>query len=277
MIHLALGFQILYLELLGILRNNKRVQHRLLPVDFLRSVAIIGVIVTHVYSYNLTNATNYAIWNYLHFVVVAFVFCSGFVMTAKYQYVLTDVTKIFVWYKKRFVRLLIPFYLYLFVHYTLWFLFPHFFSGLGLEKSPAFLLQSLLLIGGINLNWLPLLFIQLTILFPLFIFLIRKRNFLICYVVFAIMTTLFFTIQTFPYGYYRLVMWIPWSLILLLAMKNSKKYILFSAISFTLFSILYMLFQTLHRSLTLIDHKYPPDFYYLSYATSITLLIFSKK
>jgi len=261
------------------------VQHRFLPIDFLRSVAIFGVIVTHVYSYNLTNPTNYFIWNYLHFVVVAFVFCSGFVMTAKYKHFFIDMTKTLVWYRKRFIRLLVPFYIYLFTHYTLWFLFPHFFSGLGLEKSSTFLLQSLLLIGGVNLNWLPLLFIQLAFLFPLFTLLVRKRNLVICYLAFAILVTLFFTIQTSTaYSYYRFVMWIPWSLILLTAMYfyskekekiNSKKYVLLIAASFAIFIILFMLFQTLHRSLTLIDHKYPPDFYYLSYATCMTLLVYS--
>lgn len=262
------------------MENKNRFYH----IDFLRAVGIIGVMLTHVYSYNITNKLTFFIWNYLHFVVVAFVFCSGFVMIAQYGHLFTNIHNILSWYKKRILRLLIPFYIYLFFHYALWFLFPNFFTGLGLEKSPVFILKSILLIGGTNLNWLPLLFIQLALLFPLLLRLFPKRLLITSYVLFATFTTAFFTLEQFPYNYYRYIMWIPWSLIIILAVQiyyfeqkkiQIKKYIQIVCFSGLSFIILYLFFKNFNHSLTLIDNKYPPNFFYLSYATSITFLFLS--
>lgn len=253
-------------------------------IDFLRSVAIIGVIAIHTLSYHLTTSIITFIWNYLHFVVVAFVFCSGYVLTARYKDSFTSFSKTILWYKKRCIRLLAPFYFYLIVHFSLLFLFPQYFSGLDLQKSPDYILKSFFLIGGANVSWLPLLFLELTLLFP--IFMRAKKNFLFFYIAFSIFVTIFFTIIIFPYNYYRFVMWIPWSFIFLFSIfvakteqghsSNSKiNYIFFIGclVSGLLFLILNVLGPSFHRSFTLIDHKYPPDFYYLSYAFFITCLL----
>lgn len=255
-------------------------------IDFLRSIAIIGVIATHVLSYNLTNPLNFFIWNYLHFVVVLFVFCSGYVLTLHYKNNLTTASDILKWYKKRFVRLLVPFYIYLLIHYLLWILFPHYFSGLGLTKNLHLLLQSIFFIGGIDLNWLPLLFLQLTLLFPLFIKIFTKKTTVILYVLAAIGVTAYFTISPFPHTYYRLVMFIPWSLILLYSMYISKKeqmdtdlsnninrYFKALFVGAVVFISLFVYYSSGHISFVLTNHKYPPDFYYLSYAFTMSLIM----
>ncbi len=259
---------------------TKRLDH----IDFLRAITIIGIIAVHTLQYDLNSPLITFIWNYLHFDVVAFVFCSGYVLTARYQDSVTSLSKTISWIGKRMIRLIIPFYIYLAAHYILWFLFPHYFSGLGLQKSVPFLVSSIIFIGGIDINWLPLLFLQLTLLFPLFMIGLKKKTPILSLFVFvSLCITLYFTIVPFPYAHYRTVMWIPWSLVLLLSMKTAMKerqnnsrmrnYVLISLLGFVVFSIISFIWAPAHQHVRLIDHKYPPDFYYLSYATGTTFLI----
>lgn len=248
---------------------------RFLHIDFLRAVAILAVISIHVFSDNITSRLNFYIWNYLHIIIVAFVFCSGYVMYAAYAPKITTWFGILTFYKKRLLRLLLPFYYYLIAHFALMLLFPKFFSGLGLIFSWNFIWQSVTLVGGINLNWLPLLFLQLAVLFPLLVFAFAKKKILFwLYVVVAFLVTIGFTIWQFPYSHYRAVMWIPWSLFLVIPwyfyQKEQKKftavpYLSISLISGIFFVGLYFLWMHLGRSLTLIDNKYPPNFFYILY------------
>jgi len=196
-------------------------------------------------------------------------------MYAAYAPRLVNIASVGAWYKKRLIRLLLPFYWYLAVHYALMLLFPTLFSGLGLQKSWKFIFQSITLIGGINLNWLPLLFLQLAVLFPVLVLLQRKKNVLFwLYLCVAFFLTVFFTIWQFPYSAYRQVMWIPWSLFMVLPWyfyeRERKKYsplpyFLLSALGATCFAFLYIVWIHLGRSVTLIDNKYPPNFFYITY------------
>lgn len=244
-------------------------------IDFLRAFAILAVIVIHVFSDNLTNKLNFYIWNYLHVIIVGFVFCSGYVLYAGYGHKLTKFSLILSWYKKRLIRLIVPFYWYLLAHYGLMLIFPKFFSGLGLTLSRDFIFQSITLIGGSNLNWLPLLFLQLAILFPLLVVIFHKfRKLFWTYIGVAILITVGFTIWQFPYNHYREVMWIPWSLFLVIPWyfvlreqkkKSSLVYFFLAMISAVCFVVLFVTWQHIGRSLTLIDNKYPPNLFYISY------------
>lgn len=253
-------------------------------IDFLRAIAIIGVIITHVLSYHLSDKTIYFIWNYLHFVVGMFVFCSAYVLSAHYQNKLMTIRDTFRWYKKRIIRLLVPLYIFIGAYYALWVVFPNFFNGRGLVRSTHFVLQSFLLTGGLDANWLPLLFIELTLLFPILLMLMRKK-WGYTYVFFALLVTLWFTIVPFPHEHFRPVMWIPWSLILwcgiyaqqfeerkVTDVEDNSLYVktfIGGAITFT---TLFIWWSTKHSSFVLFNHKYPPDFYYLSYTFMLTSL-----
>ena len=261
-------------------RSKSFMKKRLDYIDFVRAIGILGVIAIHTFSYNLTSPINNFIWNYLHFVVVAFVFCSGYVLTYFYKNSFPNFSTTLLWYKKRILRLLIPFYSYLLIHFALFFLFPQFFSGLDLKKSWDFFFKSVFLTGGVGIGWLPLLFLQLTLLFPIFLLLFKKRILLISYIIFASLTALFFTIQTFPYSYYKYVMWIPWSLILIFSMYaafneplKQKLYVKIAVVSGIVFLFLTHVLSFHHKSLSLIDYKYPPSLYYLSYATFMSSLL----
>ncbi len=261
---------------------KKRFEH----IDFLRAVAIIGVIAIHTLSYKLNNSVYYLMWNYLNFVVVSFVFCSGYVLTAIYKEKFRTDFVIASWFKKRISKLLIPFYIYLAVHYFLWMMFPQFFSGLGLQKNSMFIVKSVLLIGGVDLNWLPLLFLQLTFVFPFLVKGLHQKKYLYIYMAFSFLVTIYFTIFRFPYGYFRFVMWISWSVILLISMyifseehtdnhslQTIKRYAKWAAACAALFGGLMAAHTFFGRSFQLVDYKYPPGFYYILYGLSISFLI----
>ncbi len=257
-------------------------QKRFVAIDFLRAVGILGVIATHVFSYNLINPLNTFIWNYLHFVITSFIFCSGYVMYVAYKEKVDTVGKTVSWYKKRLVRLLQPYYIYLLAHVGLVFFFPVYFNGLGIQLNWKYITQSLLLTGGINENWLPLLFVELAFLFPILLFLLKRAKPLFsAYVVIGLVVTVVFTLHPFPYSLYRWVMWIPWSLVFVLSWyfahrqtkSTMKIYLGISVVSAVLFAGLFVWFGSLHRSLTLIDNKYPPNLFYISYEFAVSFML----
>ncbi len=254
-------------------------------VDILRAFGIIGIILIHILTYNLGSPINKFLWNNLQFVVISFVFASGFVLAYFYENAFTSISKILSWYKKRFIRLLVPFYLYLILHNVLWLAFPDIFSGLGLSKSIDYFVKSALLFGGTNYNFLVVLFIVLTLLFPLFTNFFNRKKILYFYVFVSIIITLIFTFFGSPYSLYRFTMWIPWSLVLIFAMyiaikskmdKNTidtnKRYLFFGTLFFILFLGLYVLNSNMGKSLFFYSHKYPPDFYYLFFGLFLTCL-----
>lgn len=257
---------------------------RIEEIDFLRTVSTIGFIAVHVLSFNLADKYNLLVWNYLHFVEVGFVFCSGYVLAARYQS-FANWQEIKKWYGKRLARLLVPFYLYLIVHYIIWFLLPGYFGGIGLKKSLAFVAKSIFLVGGVDLGWLPLLFLQMAILFPIFI-MIRKKKFAFLLIsIFSLLTAGIFMAAPFFKPYYRFVMWIPWSFVLLLSIsaytKESvdrkrpeliKRRLLVGLVALVLFLVLFLFWNT-KGSENLTSHKYPPDLYFLSYGIGMSSLI----
>ena len=252
-------------------------------VDLLRAFGIIGIILIHILTYNLGSPINNFLWNNLQFVVISFVFASGFVLAHFYENAFTGISKTLAWYKKRFIRLLVPFYLYLTLHNILWLAFPDIFSGLGLSKSIDYFVKSALLFGGTNYNFLVVLFIELTLLFPIFTNFFKRKKILFLYILFSGLVTLGFTAFGSPYSLYRFTMWVPWSLVLIFAMyiaikskmdKNvidtDKRYLIFGILFFVLFLGFYVLNQINGKSLNFYNHKYPPDFYYLFFGLSFT-------
>jgi len=257
-------------------------------IDFLRAISIVGVIAIHVAAFNLSTTTAFFAWNYLQFVVVAFVFCSGYILANLYNTEFSTVSGVTVWLKKRLSRLILPFYLYFLTHLSLWYFFPNFFSGFGLRKSLSFILNSLLLTGGIDLNWLPLLFLELMLVFAVLLFIKGKVPYFLGYLVFSFIISLVFTFFDSFAQFYRWIMWIPWSLVLLVALKISslehqskfpeKKYVLLGSLFLSLFLVLFVIYGLTGRSLIFREHKYPPDLYYLTYSLGLTMfsIILSK-
>lgn len=256
-------------------------------IDFLKAIAIIIVMITHVLSYNLGNQITNIIWNYLHFVVPAFIFCSGFVTYQKYKNTSWTVSSSWQWFTKRIPRLVLPYYLVILLHYTLWYLVPHIFSGNGLTKSIDFVLRSTVFVG-VDYGWLPLLFIELMFVTPLYLNAFKKRGTRLLSIGISLASALTLLFIHIPVDF-RIVMWLPWSLILLLSFaaaehKDNRTSLIPTRTAYIVsicFSLTAWLFidSFLHfhgRQTTLTLHKYPPDIYYLSYGAglgSILLLI----
>ncbi len=254
---------------------------RFYHIDFLRAISVIIVVIIHVLSYNLNNSVHYFYWNYLNFVVTAFVFCSAYVLEVGHGKKINTSNELITWWKKRLSRLLIPFYIYLLFHYLLWIIFPNFFTGSGLQKSLSFLIKSIFLYGGVDANWLPLLFIELALIYPLLKAIQKNKKLLILYMAFSLLITGFYTYSTIIsqslYRYYRSLMIIPYSLVALLAMRlvnkdSFKKYLVI--IFFSLLSFLILLFfWPILGKISLFNQKYPPNLYYLSYSLMLTLVV----
>lgn len=258
--------------------NKIRFEH----VDFLRAIAIVGMIVTHALSYNLGTDRINTLWNYLHFVVPLFIFCSGYVMYSQYKSIRWSWSTVLPWYKRRITRLLIPYYAFTLLHYALWLVIPAYISGLGLSKAPQFLSASLLLVG-VDYGWLPILFLELMLVTPLYLIMMKIRWIrVVVPLCLAASTLLLLFIRSIGIDY-RFYMWIPWSTILLLsfaAAKNDegklRKPIIFTMIgasAFAIFAFEYWILSSLHLPLTLTLHKYPPDIFYLSYGVGMGCLL----
>lgn len=156
--------------------KEQPVRERMYSIDVLRAIATVIIVVTHVLQYHLHDFLTTFVWNYIHFAVVLFVFCSVSVLLPAVERMEMNVASLFAWCKKRFWRLIKPFYVYIAAHALLILLLPSIFNGNGLKLTPRFLLDSITLSGGINFNWLVLLFIEIALVFPLIYKVSQKKK-----------------------------------------------------------------------------------------------------
>jgi len=255
------------------LKQSVSTTNRFFQIDFLRAIAILGVMLTHSLAIFLGSTVINTAWNYLHFVVVAFVFCSGYVTVSTYKHI-NNGKSLLIWYKKRFARLYLPF-----IIYTIIYIILHL-----THSSSRYLFDSLTLVGGIDVGWLTLLFLQLALLTPIIIRISNKHKFsrilLIAFAIFTLITT-FIRIPTL---YSRSFAWFPWLFIFLLGIyisQNEKNnyihtryYFFIGIISICLWFLFSHLLNNLHQPLTLTLHKYPPDMFYFLYGIGINCLLF---
>lgn len=237
---------------------------RLPEIDDIRGISIILMILIHTNAYFLSNKISYFTLELSQFAVVAFIFCSAYLFYLKQQvYGWGDFLN-HLW--KRIKRLVIPYYIFFAVYYL--------FLVLKEPKKLTFpyITQNVFVIGGLDFNWLVLLFIELAILMPFISYLFeKKRLWFYMYTFLAFLSSLVFLKYT-PLSYYRFIMWLPWSLILIYTFlfdrlrKQKKLFWLITAISFLLYILLPLLvLKPLGRSLFMYDNKYPPNLYHLSY------------
>ncbi len=234
-------------------------------IDFLRGFAMLAMILIHTSYYFIGDRTASFLWNYAQFAVPIFVFCSAFLFVQKEDFTNTSWKDLIQFYKKyipkRLLRLLIPYYTFIpFFFLVLFFVEPG-------KLTISYILQSLLLVGGIDINWLVLLFVQLTLLFPLYQFLhqnYKEKSFLLpIFLLFFILFTFYQDIAVS----YKWVMWIGWSFFFFVA-KAILKFRDDNKMQLKYFTLLLIPWSILHWGLSptlLITHKYPPDTYFLFY------------
>lgn len=188
-------------------------------IDTLRGISIIGMIIVHTGAYFLTNRFVSSIWNFSEFVVPVFVFCSSYLFFKKYTH---GVIQYISYFKKRVFRLLIPYYIFLlFFIPTMLFFNPKLITG-------AYILNSFLTIGGVDISWLVLLFLCLTLVL-LFMNYIRKYKLLFeIYFIVSLLYSCVIMMYSFPIPY-KYIMWFPWSFVLYftvyyLQIESKKRY-----------------------------------------------------
>jgi peptidoglycan/LPS O-acetylase OafA/YrhL len=246
-------------------------------IDILRGLAVFAMILIHTNTYFSNNKIAYFLWDYSQFAVPVFVFCSAFVFF-KISSVKNDVYN-FEYFKKRLSRLFIPYYIFL------CFYLPYLFFTKPSTLDLNYFLKSIFVLGGVELNWLVMLFTFFTFIMPVIQHISLKNKpllgilFMTSWCVGILL--LFFK---FPF-HYRWIMWLPWTTIIIFswffAKFEEQKWmtqivILLSGLTFF---ITWNIQNALNHPLTQFGNKYPPNLFHLSYGIlGITVLyVLAKK
>jgi peptidoglycan/LPS O-acetylase OafA/YrhL len=237
-------------------------------IDSLRGFSMIVIIFTHATAFFPSDRFVSTLWNWSNFAVPIFIFCSVYLFLQKNS---GQSLQFLTYLKKRFFRLLLPYYIFL----------PFFLLILFFVSSEAitfkYLWQSVLVIGGVDINWLVLLFIYITLILPFFVW-SRKKSPLLFWTFFVISLSsavyLLFNKIDLPY---KFIMWLPWSLMLYFTwfyskFEHNKKIILgVFVVSCLIFGLSFSVLSTMQQSTILVHNKYPPNLLYLSYGVAVLL------
>lgn len=254
---------------------KKNIVKRLEFVDMLRGLAMITMILLHTNAYFLNNPISLFTWDWGQFAVPIFVFCSSYVFFQK-QYSFSSLQEFFHYAKKRIIRLLVPYYIFVAVYSGLIYLQN------STKLTLKYTLQNLTLTGGIDINWLVILFVYFIFIMP-FIQWSAEKNKKIFYVYFlfcltiSILTIFNFSFLTFNY---RLTMWPAWSLLIIVNYfivkyeKKLKVILVIFLISTVVFMIMYLIQKYLGHSTVQYYNKYPPNIYHLVFGVTSSIPIF---
>lgn len=239
-------------------------------IDFLRGLAVVLMILIHATAYFLGDPFTRAVWDYTHFAVPLFVFCSAFIFFAKDSITTLSVSYIV----KRLKRLVFPYYIFLIPFFILAFI--HRPDTVSIRE----IVEKLLLTGGRDLNWLVILFIYFLFLIPITHFMYRQKKWLF-YILssMAFISSILFLFYTPPVPF-RFVMWLPWTFFLVFTLffteqkKNTYFFVGTVIVSIVTFFITRDILQNQGRTLVLTENKYPPNLYYLSYGIFFTTIMY---
>lgn len=244
---------------------------RLKNIDILKFIGLFCIILVH------TNP-NSVIKQIRGFDVVLMIIISSYLF-----FISNKNLKSFVNYlKKRFVRLVIPTWIFLIV----------FFIILAINDvnkiSLRLVLDSFLLRDGIGYVWIIRIYILVAILLPIIKFILEKYSFnkilICCFFIYCMYELLcfsnFFSINFIFKDIFAYI--IPLSMIIIITywiMKsNSKRILIFSFINFIIFLLLLILIYNITGEFKNTSiAKYPFRLYYLSYAffaSSILIVLF---
>lgn len=237
-------------------------------IDSLRGFSMIVIIFTHATAFFPSDPITSLFWNWSNFAVAIFIFCSAYLYFQKSS---DKPLHIFSFLKKRIIRLLVPYYIFLgFFFLVLFIISPEILSF-------KYIWQSVLVIGGVDINWLVLLFLYITILLPFLVW-SQKKVPVFFWMFFSLsLGSAFFLLFYRLDVPYKFIMWLPWSLILYftwfyLRYENKRHIIVWSCIvSCLLFGLSYGILNSIQHSTVLIHNKYPPNIVYLSYGIVVLL------
>ena len=237
-------------------------------IDFLRALAVVLMIFIHVSAFRLNDEFVKFLWDYTHIVVPLFVFCSGYIFFKSKR----DSRFTFSSLKKRILRLVIPYYLYLVV------LFLFLWNRTG-SLSFSKMVNKFLLIGDRDLDWLVVLFLSFIIILPIIknLFNDPKSHKMAAALAIIIPSIFLFFTPNIPM---RISMSIPWTSFLiftfLLSEYEDKKWfaIITLASTLVLFFLSRQYLISINHSLIFTENKYPPNIYYLSYGLFWTTVLY---
>lgn len=246
---------------------------RIEEVDLLRGLAILAMVSLHTNAYFLSNPLSFFTWDYGQFAVPIFIFCSTYLFFKK-DYQFNSIKDALTYVKKRVIRLLIPYYIFVAV-----------FACLVYLREPAkitinYLFQNAVMMGGIDINWLVILFIYFSFLLPFLSYTKNKRpSWWWIFLVVSLISSIIFLFYRPTYNY-RYVMWLPWSLLVIFtqvfALNEAKTifFLLTGVFSFIVFLGLRFLEAYLKHSLLQYDNKYPPNLYHIAFGVFSIILFY---
>ncbi len=281
-------------------------KHRVEAIDYLRGLSILAIIIIHVIAWHdsaiFTVYTKVpALFNlrdFLEFSVVTIVICSGFSLYLANKNLSLNFKDLLHFYKKRFKRILMPWWIFLIVFFSIHYIIKLIFDLELIELSGSYILSSFFMTGGIGFGWLVLLMLVLSFLFPFLKYLYTNTNKIISFVALTIAyvsTLILFEVEHIHvfhlslnlYGIESLiVLAIPfilgWSIIYLIAFLlgqfYNKSQFMKKVLQLTLgFTGLFVLVNTIFGIFDLDRHlylnKYPPTLEFLSFGLMITFIL----
>lgn len=153
-------------------------------INYLRGLSILAIILIHIIAWHdnaiLTVYTKvfalFELRDLLEFFVVAIVVCSGFSLYFRYSKLPLTSKEVFQFYKKRFKRILIPWWVFLVILFSIHYVIRLVFGVELVELSRHYILSSFLMIGGIGFGWLIALMLILALAFPWLNYLYGKMS-----------------------------------------------------------------------------------------------------
>lgn len=243
-------------------------------IDIIRSIGLICIILAHI-------NPPFTIFQIRNFDVPLMIFISGYLFGDKNQTFnsLNDFSS-YLW--KRFVRLVIPVWLFLSVFYSIQYAFPFLFK-INYTDFPDIMISSYMLMDGFGYVWIIRVFLMIAILGPLCSRIIKNQwQLLLYYITYEII--IYYSAQLFEsstqkyidqFGTYSLGFLIFFMLGTQYKGYTKKtKFILFIASALISIIGLSHSIWCLTESFDIGALKYPPRSFYISYAITIFCLIF---
>jgi len=260
--------------------SKKRI--RFPEIDLVKAFAAFLVIFIHVMArYTNTSSFHYYAWDLSHFSVGLFVFASGFLMYKESSS--TDKRSnvpMIKWLLKKLQRIVLPY-----IIFSIFFLASQIITD-GLQTtlnslSPIFLLNTLTLNGGIGNNWVPRIFMWLSLIYYLAELIKPKFKY-----IFHLLTGLALILSI--YYLFSGISWLGidqnvagWFLILMVGALHRKYFDKIQKWVYPFLGILLLIFFSsgamlyfAGKSLSIITNKYPPNIYFVAYNVLLIVPIY---
>jgi len=245
-------------------------------IDILKSSAALVVILIHVMAnYKGVSDTHFLFWDLIHFSVGIFVFASGFLQgnaTREVKDVKDVLSELYI----RFKRIALPYYQYVIICAVILGSLTS-FNEVFKRFTLNFTWDTLTLAGGFGNNWIPRLFMMLSIAYVLLALIKKRWRSVLPYAYtacFLITIYLLVISGVSGKGWWMLPGWL---VLYLSGFYTVKNYIKDNLVRLALFSgiltvVSYIGVLQLGDSTSLFGHKYPPDIFFVTYNLFLTVL-----